>query len=93
MVGAWIVGPSRGPRCTARDLGHLRAAVNVVQAAGQSGGVTVIWSALKKLLSAALAAAQPRPPCCADPKVCSVTETAVYLGGDKARSAHGMEVC
>ena len=40
---------------------------------GSPGGVTVIWSALKKLLSAALAAAQPRPPRCADPKVCSVT--------------------
>jgi hypothetical protein len=70
----------------------MRAAVNVVQAAARSGNVTAMRSALKKLVPAALAAAQAPPPRCADPAgLFSYYVTAVYVAGDNARSAREMD--
>jgi hypothetical protein len=82
---AWQRGPA-----LAED--KMRAAVNVVQAAARSGNVTAMRSALKKLVPAALAAAQAPPPRCADPAgLFSDYVTAVYVAGDHARSAQEMD--
>ena len=70
---------------------RMQAAVNGVQAAEESGNAAAIRSALKKLVPAALAAAQDSPPQCADPGgLYSEYVTTVYVAGDNARSAQGI---
>jgi hypothetical protein len=80
---AWKHGPA-----SAQD--GMQAAVNAVQAAEESGNAAALRSALKKLVPAALAAAQAPPPRCADPGgLYSEYVTAVYEAGDNARAAEG----
>ena len=80
----WRHGPA-----AAED--RMRAAVNAVQVAERSGNVTAMRSALKRLVPAALAAAQAPPPRCADPDgLFSDYVTTVYVAGDDARSARGI---
>ncbi len=70
---------------------RLQAAVNTVQAAEQFGNAAAIGSALKKLMPAALVAAQAPPPRCADPgSLYSEYVTTVYEAGYNARSAQGI---
>ena len=57
---------------------------------GSPGGVTVIWSALKKLMSAALAAAQPRPPAVRIRRSVQSLRDSGLSGWGKACSARGM---
>jgi hypothetical protein len=80
---AWKHGPA-----LAED--KMQAAVSAVQATEESGNAPALRSALKKLVPAALAAAQVPPPRCADPDgLYSEYVTAVYVAGDNARSAEG----
>ena len=80
---AWKRGPA-----LAED--QMQAAVNAVQIAEKSGNAPALRSALRKLVPAALAAAQVPPPRCADPGgLYSDYVTAVYVAGDNARSAAG----
>lgn len=80
---AWEHGPA-----AARD--QMEAAVQAVQAAERSGNVSAIRSTLRKLMPAALAAAQAPPPRCADPGgLYSEYVTTVYTAGDHAHSAAG----
>jgi hypothetical protein len=80
---AWEHGPA-----VARD--QMAAAVQAVQTAERSGNVSALRSTLRKLMPAALAAAQAPPPRCADPgSLYSEYVTAVYTAGDHAHSAAG----
>jgi hypothetical protein len=68
----------------------MQAAVHAVQVAEESRNASALRSALRKLVPAALAAAQVPPPRCADPSgLYSDYVTAVYVAGDNARSAAG----
>ena len=68
----------------------MPAAVDDVQAAEKSGSTAALRSALKKLMPAALAAAENPPPRCADPDALFTTYVmTVYDAGDNARSAQG----
>jgi hypothetical protein len=79
---AWEHGPA------AQD--KMEAAVQAVQAAERTGNVSAIRSTLRKLMPAALAAAQVPPPRCADPGgLYSEYVTTVYTAGDNAHSAAG----
>ena len=70
---------------------RMQAAVNAVRAAEKSGNAAAIRSAMKKLVPAAVAAAQDSPPQCADPGgLYSEYVTTVYAAGHNARSAHGI---
>lgn len=80
---AWKRGPA-----LAED--KMQAAVNAVQVAEESGSAAALRSALRKLVPAALTAAQVPPPRCADPGgLYGEYVTAVYVAGDDARSAAG----
>jgi hypothetical protein len=80
---AWEHGPS-----SAQD--KMAAAVTAVQTAEQSGNISAIRSALRKLMPVAVAAAQAPPPRCTDPgALCGDYVTAVYLAGYDAYSAAG----
>ena len=69
----------------------MQAAVNAVQAAEKSGNAAAIRSALKRLMPAALVAAQAPPPRCKDPgSLYSEYVTTVYEAGSNARSAQGI---
>jgi hypothetical protein len=81
----WRHGPAHAPAST------LQAALNQIQAAGQSGDVAGMRAAMKKLVPAALAMADHPMPHCADPdSLYPDFVTRIYTAGDKARSAHGL---
>jgi len=70
---------------------RMQAAVDVVLAAEKSANAAAIRSAMKKLMPAAVAAAQGSPPQCADPEgLFSEYVTSVYAAGHNARSAKGI---
>lgn len=69
----------------------MQAAVTAVQAAEKSGNAAAIRSALKRLMPAAVVAAQAPPPRCADPdRLYAEYVTTVYEIGFNARSAQGI---
>jgi len=81
---AWNRGPAAAEYT-------MQSAVHAVQAAEKSGNATAIRSALKRLMPAALVAAQAPPPRCADPgSLYSEYVTTVYEAGYNARSAQGI---
>ena len=80
----WRHGPAHAPAST------LKAALNQIQATGQSGDAGGMSAAMKKLVPAALALAGHPMPHCADPEsLYPGFVTRIYTAGDKARSAHG----
>jgi hypothetical protein len=69
----------------------MQAAVNAVQAAEKSGNAVAVRSALKRLMPAALVAAQSPPPRCVDPGgLYADYVTTVYEAGYDAHSAQGI---
>jgi hypothetical protein len=69
----------------------MQAAVNAVQAAERSGNTAEVRSTLKRLMPAALVAAQSPPPRCVDPDgLYSEYVTTVYQAGYDAHSAQGI---
>lgn len=69
----------------------MQAAVDAVQAAEESGNGAAIGSALKKLVPAAVAAADAAPPRCTDPgRLYGDYVMTVELAGYDASSAHGI---
>lgn len=78
---AWQHGPAAAEAT-------MEMAVKVVQIAEQSGNTSAIRSTLRKLVPAALAAAQAPPPRCADQNgLYGEYVTAVYAAGHDARLA------
>jgi hypothetical protein len=70
---------------------NMQAAVNAVQVAEKSGNAAAVRSTLKRLMPAALAAAQFPPPRCADPDgLYGEYVTTVYEAGYNALSARGI---
>ena len=66
----------------------MRAAVNAILVAEQSGDASALRSALKKLVPAVLASAEFPSPRCVDPEdLYSEYVTAVYVAGDTASRA------
>jgi hypothetical protein len=81
----WKHGPAH-----ARASG-LKAALNQIQAAGQSGDVAGMRAAMKQLVPAALVMAGHPMPHCADPaSLYPEFVTRIYTAGDNARSAQGL---
>jgi hypothetical protein len=71
--------------------GTMQAAVNAVQVAEKSGNAAAVRSALKRLIPAALAAAQFPPPRCVDPDgLYGDYVSTVYEAGYNALSAQGI---
>jgi hypothetical protein len=69
----------------------MQAAVKAVLAAEKSGNAVAVRSTLKRLMPAAVVAAQSRPPRCADPEHLYIEYvTTVYEAGYDAHSAHGI---
>jgi hypothetical protein len=80
---AWEHGPAAAEA-------KMAAAVKVVQAAEQAGSTSAIRSTLRKLMPAALAAAQAPPPRCTDQNgLYGEYVTEVYTAGHDAHSATG----
>jgi hypothetical protein len=72
-------------------FGRLRTELGQVQAAGKSGDVAGMESAMKELVPTALALADHPMPHCADPdSLYPKFVTKIYTAGQKARSAHGL---
>jgi hypothetical protein len=81
---AWKRGPA-----LAED--GMQAAVDAVQAAEESGNAAAIRASFKKLVPAALAAAEAAPPRCTDPgRLYADYVTTVYMAAYNARSAQGI---